>query len=276
MDYKTLLVHLELNGDNEGVLKIAGELAQRFQAKVIGIAAAQPVRPLYDESCTSAEVMAEDQAEIDQEIGVCVAQFRQALEGKATSLEWRSTVTFDSLDGYIADQARCADLIITGKDIGGALFDTTRRVNIGRLAVMAGRPLLLVPQGIVSLSLENVFLAWKDTREARRAAMDSLPLLRAAGHVTVAEVTPVRDQAAAEKRLTDVGQWLDRHGIAASRAAIATPHSQEGVLRAELVQRRCDLLVAGAYGHARLGEWVFGGMTEDVLLDPDFCVLLSH
>lgn len=276
MEYKTLMVHLELNGDNEGVLKIAGELAERFRAKVIGIAVAQPVKLLYDEGCTAGEVIAEDQAEIDKELGSCVAQFRQALEGRASDLEWRSTVTFDSLDDYIAEQARAADLIITGKDIGGSLLDTTRRVDIGRLAVKAGRPVLLVPQGITTLPLRQVFVAWKDTREARRAALDALPLLEVAGHAAVIEVTSVREQTEAARRVKDVALWLGQHRCFGSPVAIGTSYAQEGFLYTELVKRQCDLLVAGAFSHSRAGEWVFGGLTQDFLLDPDFCVLLSH
>ncbi len=276
MEYKTLMVHLELNGDNEGVLKIAGDLAERFNAKVIGIAAAQPMKILYDEACTAGEIMAEDQAEIDKELGACVAQFRQALKGRANGLEWRSTVTFDRLDDYIAEQARAADLVITGKDIGSDLLDTTRRVNIGRLAIRAGRPVLLVPQGITTLLLNNVFIAWKDAPEARHAALDALPLLEAAGHATVLEVTSVRDQAAAEKRVKDVALWLESHRLSASPMAIGTSSGQEGFLRSELAKQHCDLLIAGAFSHNRMGEFVFGGMTQDLLLDPDFCVLLSH
>lgn len=276
MEYKTLMVHLELNGDNDGVLKIAGELAERFKAKVIGIAAAQPVKILYDEAGTSGEIMAEDQAEIDKELSACVTQFRRALEGRTKGLEWRSTVTFDSLDDYIAEQARAADLIITGKDIGGAFLDSTRRVNIGRLAVKAGRPVLLVPKGVTTLTLKNVFLAWKDTREARRAAFDSLPLLETAGRMTVLEVTSVNDLTEAEKRVRDVGAWLERHGLFVTPLVLGTPSAKEAFLRSELVKRDCDLLVAGAFGRGRLGEWAFGGVTQDVLLDPDFCVLLSH
>ena len=278
MEYRTLMVHLELNGDNEGVLKIAGELAERFKSKVIGIAAAQPVKILYDEACTAGEIMAEDQAEIDKELNACLAQFREALEGRVKSLEWRSTVTLGGLDDYIADQARAADLIITGRDIGGDILDTTRRVNIGRLAVKAGRPVLLVPQGITSLPLKHVFIAWKDAREARRAALDALPLLEAAGKATVLEVTSVRDQAEAEKRVKDVVLWLERHRLIASPLAIGTSSAQGGFLRSELVRRHCDLLVAGAFSHNRMGEWVFGGMTQDVLLDPDpaSCYPISH
>ena len=276
MDYKTLMVHLELNGDNEGVLKIAGDLAERFKAKVIGLAAAQPVKILYDEACTAGEFMAEDQAEIDRELSACVAQFRQALQGRASGLEWRSAVTFGQLDDFIAEQARAADLIITGKDIGSDLMDTTRRVNIGRLAVKAGRPILLVPQGITALPLKHVFIAWKDRREARRAAIDALPLLEAAGRATVLEVAAVRDQPDAEKRVKDVAAWLERHRLLATPLVLGTSGNQQGFLRSELVKRHCDLLVAGAFSHNRTGEWVFGGMTQDVLLDPDFCVLLSH
>lgn len=276
MEYKSLMVHLELNGDNDGVLNIAGELAERFKARVIGIAAAQPVRNLYDEGCTAGEVLAEDQAEIDKELNACVAQFRQALEGRTKGLEWRSTITFDSLDDYIAEQGRAADLIITGKDIGGAFLDATRRVNIGRLAVNAGRPVLLVPQGIQTLPLKNVFIAWKDTREARRAALDALPLLKLADHSTVLEVTSINEQAEAEKRVRDVSRWLERHKLMAASLAIGTSSAHEACLRTELVKRHCDLLIAGAFSHGRVGEWVFGGVTQDVLLDPDCCVLLSH
>lgn len=44
------------------------------------------------------------------------------------------------------------------------------------------------------------------------------------------------------------------------------------VVRAE----RIDLLVAGAYGHSRLGEWVFGGVTRDFLRKGTVCCLCSR
>jgi nucleotide-binding universal stress UspA family protein len=37
-----------------------------------------------------------------------------------------------------------------------------------------------------------------------------------------------------------------------------------------------DLLVAGAYGHSRLGEWIFGGMTRDIPASSPLCCLRSH
>ena len=145
MDYKTLMVHLELGRDNSGLLKIAGDLAGRYKAAVIGIAACQPIRVLYDEGYGTGDVLAVDRQEMEKEIAAAETQFRTALAGRAASLEWRSVITFLPLAEYIAEQARTADLIITGKDIGGVLLDNTRRVDIGALAMLAGRPILLVP-----------------------------------------------------------------------------------------------------------------------------------
>ncbi|HEY0266635.1 MAG TPA: hypothetical protein VGC16_07780, partial [Rhizomicrobium sp.] len=133
MAYKTLLVHLELNGDNAGVLKIAGALAARFQARVIGIAAARPIQILYDEGWTAGEVVNRDREDLDKELAACEAQFRAALRGYAESVAWRSAITYGPLADYIAEQARSADLIITGQDIGGSMLDTSRRVVIGDL-----------------------------------------------------------------------------------------------------------------------------------------------
>ena len=276
MTYKTILVHLDLNGDNAGVLNIAGQLAERFDARVIGIAAAQPIQPLYEEGYTMMDVVAEDRSELARELLECRDQFNGALENRVRQTEWRSAITFQPLSEYIADEARCADLIITGKDIGASLFDNNRRVNIGDLAIRAGRPVLIVPQGITQLAMRHVFLAWKDAREARRVAADALPLFETAGHVTVLAVTNEGATTSADKRVADVATWLKEHKIASTPLVLGTSSQHAGYLHAELLSHKCDLLVAGAYGHNRLGEWFFGGVTQDVLLDPDFCVLLSH
>jgi hypothetical protein len=37
-----------------------------------------------------------------------------------------------------------------------------------------------------------------------------------------------------------------------------------------------DLIVTGGYGHSRLGEWMFGGMTRGPLKEAPVCVMMSH
>jgi nucleotide-binding universal stress UspA family protein len=276
MTYKTLMVHLELNGDNDGVLKIASELAERFEARVIGIAACQPVQVFVSEGFDAVDAIDQDWAEIRKELAAAADQFHAALEGRTKSLEWRSSITCGPLADYIAEQSRAADLIITGKDIGASLVDETRRVTLGDLVMRAGRPVLIVPQGITTLAMHHVAVGWNDAREARRAVADALPLLQSAGHVTMLEIASQNDHAAALARVKDVATWLTHHQVPADAEAVVTSGSEASDLHAAVLNRNCDLLVAGAYGHNRLREWAFGGVTTDILLDPDFCVLLSN
>ncbi|HEX2942363.1 MAG TPA: universal stress protein, partial [Rhodopila sp.] len=43
-----------------------------------------------------------------------------------------------------------------------------------------------------------------------------------------------------------------------------------------LTDHGADLIVAGAYGHSRVREWVLGGMTRNLLLRGKRCALVSH
>jgi hypothetical protein len=95
-----------------------------------------------------------------------------------------SGVAFDrapsSLAAYVAEQAGVADLLIIGPDEKGLTRDFSRRVNVGELVMQVARPVLLVPPGVNQLKLQNVVVGWKETREARRAISDALPLLKLA------------------------------------------------------------------------------------------------
>ena len=273
---KTLMVHLELDGRNAGLLEIAADLADKFGARVLGIAACQPFQMMYDEGLTAGDVMIADRAEITRESAAAEAEFRQALKGRVKSVEFRSGITYGPLASYIAEEARAADLIITRPDKGGSLLDNTRRVKVGDLALEAGRPLLIVPYGISRLTLNNAFVAWKDSRESRRAISDAVPLLKLAKNVTVLEVTPASEQKSAHDRVLDVAHWLETHEIAAEPVTADRAGSDAAGLYSEMIERGCDFLVAGAYGHSRAGEFFFGGVTCDLLLNPEYCVLVSH
>ena len=81
---------------------------------------------------------------------------------------------------------------------------------------------------------------------------------------------------AAKKRLEDVQAWLQAHGIKAGILAAAATGDDAIRLNAIAREHKADLLVAGAYGHSRLREWVLGGVTHDLLLRAERCVLVSH
>jgi nucleotide-binding universal stress UspA family protein len=276
MAFKTLMAHLELNQPNDALLAVTADLAQRLKAHVIGVATCQPIRLDFSDAYMTPEILAEDRAEIDKQMRAAEDTFRAALKGKAEGLEWRSTVTLGSLADYFALQARSTDLILTGPDIGASLFDQTRRVGIADLVMDAGRPVLIVPKKHGPLALHHALVAWKNTRECRHAVADALPLLKLAHQVTLAEIAPDEDMSRAKHHLEDVAAWLARHGVKATCKAVTAAGEDSDRLHDIARDVKADLIVAGAYGHSRLREWVLGGITGDYLLNPDRCVFISH
>ncbi|WP_295679890.1 universal stress protein [uncultured Nevskia sp.] len=275
MNYLSLMVHLELERPNTGLLEIAGQLAERFHAHVIGIAACQSMRMVYGGSYVSLELAEQDREEIGEEMRDAEAEFRSALLNRVKSVEWRSSAKFASIADYLATQSRSADLIITGV-ASGELFDAARALNMGDLVMHAGRPVLIVPNTTDTLRLDNVVIGWKETRETRRAVFDALPLLRNAEQVTVIAIAREVDLAEASIRLADVVDWLRRHGVDAG--FLASPSTGDDIARLNLIaqEHNADLIVAGAYGHRRLHDWTLGGVTGDLLLSANRCALVSH
>jgi nucleotide-binding universal stress UspA family protein len=276
MTYSTLMAHLDVGEDNTSLLAVTASLSQRFGAAVTGIAGRRPVQVIAARGLPAAELYDFDRQDMADEFAELENEFRRALSGKALELHWRSTSVLGSLAAYVSTEARLTDLIIIRPDRGFGILNSDRRTSLGDLVMSAGRPLLVVPDGAQGLDLNHVLVAWNDTREARRAVADAMPLLKAAGLVTVVEVVGEALLDDARGRLEDVVWWLARHGVTAdSVAAPANGHDAavlDGVARA----RNAGLMVAGAYGHNRMREWMLGGVTRDLLLHPSRCTFVSR
>jgi nucleotide-binding universal stress UspA family protein len=275
MSYATLMVHMELGRPNTGLLSVAAELADRFNAGVVGIAARQPMQMVYGDGYVSGDVYQQDRDEIIKELNAAEEEFRAALQGRVAFVEWRSAQMYAYLAGYFANEARCADLILTGVGTGDFL-DASRAVNTGELIMQTGRPVLIVPTTATTLKLDHVLVGWKDTPETRRAVSDALPLLKLAAQVSVVEIAAEDDLAAAERHVHDVASWLQRHHVRAEGSALLSTGDDATALYAIGQDKGTDVVVAGAYGHSRLREWVLGGVTRDLLLSANRCSLVSH
>ena len=140
-----------------------------------------------------------------------------------------------------------------------------------------GKPVMVLPEtGIASQPGRHVVVAWNGLREAIRAIDAALPLLCAAERVDVLEVDPA-DTEGNPLPGADISTHLARHGINIRAEALAS--NGEGVgeaLLARAVTDGADLLVMGAYGHARWRELILGGATAHVLRQTKMAVLMTH
>jgi nucleotide-binding universal stress UspA family protein len=179
------------------------------------------------------------------------------------------------MSDHLASEARWADLVLIDAAPERPL-NVARQIDAGDLIMQVGRPVLLVAPVPVPLRMDRVLVAWRDTREARRAAADALPLLKRAGRVSIVEVADEDDLGAAQSRLNDVASWLGRHGVTAEVHAKSASGDDAAGLATIADELEADIVVAGAYGHSRVREWALGGVTRTLLRQGVRSSFVSH
>lgn len=273
MPYADVMVHIDPEGDSADRISIAVELAARSRAALIGIGGWSPGMGFAtDVAVIDDEPVKHQTEEMTALMQRAERQFRSLAKGMQ-HVAWRGQLQ-RPLD-HLTREARCAGLVVIGRQAGPETH--CEQLDPGAAILRMGRPVLTVPTGVRKLSARRVVIAWKDCREARRAVRDALPMLQDADQVMVVEVAETGVTEAAEKRLDDVATYLGCHGVQVAAKAYLR---REGSIAAELVgfaqREQSDLLVAGAYGHTRLGEWIFGGVTRDLLDGAPICCLFAH
>ena len=274
MSYASILVHAESDPVAAPRLDVAAQVARRFGATLHGYGAELldwiGVSDPYGVMAADWLVIMRDQMELD------LKQAEAAFRKHAASVPQIWTTVNDIPVQAMARLARSSDLIVSG---GAPLNDRDgrRTADPAELALLSGRPVLVAPPGGGTLRAQSVVLAWKDTREARRAMIDALPFLQTAEDVVVMEVCGKDETAEAHYRTADVVAHLQRHNVTCRAKVKAAPAERVSVeLNIEAEAIGADLIVSGAYGHNRVREWVLGGVTFDFLNRPERFVLLSH
>jgi len=268
MPFSTMMVHVDIEPGSERRIELAIGLADRFQATLIGVAGCA-LWPAF----MAGDVALTESNEYDaQKVMARFDKRGKAFRAQGRSLkqiEWRSAL--ESPGELLLREARAADLLIIGRRRSEGDDDP------GVIVLRAGRPVLLVPDTVAALPLRRVVVAWKDTRECRRAVRDALPFLQQAKQVLLVELGEDDSQSQEKKNLADVAAYLVRHRVIVAAEVWRRPRRP---VAAELLhvaeEEKADLIVAGGYGHSRLGEWIFGGVTRELLTASPVCCMLSH
>jgi nucleotide-binding universal stress UspA family protein len=277
MSYSAILIHVETDPVAEPRLRLAADLANQFGAALIGIGAEIFETPTVAASMgyVDGETLVAEAHAVEDDLRRAETRFEETAKTVTAGSEFRCGVGLPA--ELLAQEARAADLVVCGPRHPDR-WGLHNHADAGDVLMDAGRPVLVVPDGLEKLDASSILIAWKDTREARRAVLDALPFLKRAKQVLIAEACEEDDASDARTRVEDVAQLLARHGV---KASTAVREPGKGAPAAALMQmaemQDAGLIVAGGYGHARVREWVFGGVTQDLLSGrAKAAVLLSH
>jgi nucleotide-binding universal stress UspA family protein len=262
MEVRSIVVNVSSGMPDSSALRYAINLAGTLGAELIGVAADQPMAmyAAMDGGAAAVDAYAIELAQIETQLKRAEDGF-QSLVPASIPRRWRSYVA-NPTKSLIAN-ARLADLIVTAPPMEST-FAGHNLTSLGELVLAAGRPIIDVADGATTATLKTICIGWKDTREARRAVADALPLLRLAQDVVALTVTE-GDYSEERSSLDDLLGWLKAHGVVARADVLANSDGFIDVLETNAMSRDADLLVIGGYGHSRMREWLFGGVTRSVL-----------
>jgi len=280
MTIKTILVYLPSENLAEPTLKAAIAIAKPRKAHIVGLHLEASYYPAYGEVAIAMppDVIEQMRKPLRERAQKLKEGFNARMAEAGISAEWRSgTTEYSALPSLLVKEAVSADLVVCPKVDPGDVDVTTLDLP-ERLILEGGRPVLVVPSDTESLPPKRVLIAWNNSPQSARAVFDSLDLVKDADAVTVLTLAS-GDEARqeAETQARKLAANLDRHGVQAKVEAVDIGNNTASdYLTSRLAQDGADLLVMGCYGHSRLRELVFGGVTRNILGEVTVPTLMSH
>lgn len=275
MSYKTMLAVIQGETEAGHLIDSAIQLAERFRSHLIGFHP-ELVQVSYAMAAgfPDAEFLRDATERSVRTTKTLAADFGRRLEATKLSSAW---ATMESMPGDTSAGAlrlaRSVDLVLASQPDPASEAPET-----DVLLHDSGRPVLVFPRNKpINPALKRIVIGWNGSKEAARAVFDALPLLKEAEFVEVLVVDPEERRPGGTQQGEGIAATLARHGITANRVAA---QKGRGSVEEAIVDHcdiaKADLLVLGAYGHSWLREFLFGGVTRDVLDNAPIATFMSH
>ena len=279
MTYKTILVSLNDLERNQTLLESAAGLAREMDALLRGIYVI-PAVEIYGSFGFEPIIFEGNQqlfTNAEKSVRLAFDSARESHGVRGDMIVINSN-TPDITD-HVVQRTRFADIAIINQPPEGSGLSVVGRGFVERVLLTTGRPTLVLPRkGRTSLAADLAVVAWSGTREAARAAFDSIPLLKRTKKVEVVWVDPEMNYPhPGGLPGGELAAALSSHGINTEIHPVSTGGTEAGeALLNAVANRAAELLVMGAYGHSRISEMILGGATKSVLEGMNCPVLFSH
>ena len=283
MTYRSLIVLLDTDALCAARTEAAIRLARDLDCHLVGVAPTGLINmPVSSESAMSlADFAALAWDTLRDQADQAAQRFRDECR-RAGVKSFQAVVDESGKAPSLVRHAHCSDLTVLTQADPAVHGHRLAQDLVEQVVLYSARPTLILPYaGRFDTVGTNVMVAWDDSREAARALSDALPLLRIAKHVQVvswneADVNFTNDDKTPGTRLDALHQWLMWQGVPADMCNETTGMDIANAMLSRAADLNADLIVMGAYGHARWIERVLGGATRGLLTSMTVPVLMSH
>lgn len=199
------------------------------------------------------------------------ARVRERLAHEDVNYDWKEMIG-DPAEA-LREHSGLADLIVINRQLDGISYPDMRGIA-GDLLQRTQTPVLAVPEAARAFDATGrALVAWDGSQAAQEALQAAVPLLKLANNVTLVEIHDNSHKSPAE----DGAAYLSRHGIEpVVRHIPATTEKTSDMLLGEIANAKPAYVVMGGYGHARVMEAIFGGVTRRLLTESPVPLFLAR
>jgi len=212
-------------------------------------------------------------AQKDQKDRVDVIETLLAKSGVSGDVHSALCVTMD-IKHHVSRLARVSDEAFFAPN----LSDNSDMMREAAAGVLFHSPVGLRLNGSVAQTADRVFIAWNSSEAASAAVHAALPYLKQASEIVIGCFDPVMTAAQdGQDPGVDVAEWLSHHGCKVTVSQFPSGGREVGrAIQDRATEFGADLIVMGAYGHARMIQTVLGGTTRTMIEQSDLPILLAH
>lgn len=270
--YKTILIPIGSDEEVETRLTAAISIGKKFDAYLKALHVVPTIKSLeqitpyayYSYDLYTNIWEAQKQKACEQK-----KNFLSLMDGKYENYEWCGKEGDFMRTLKMMSRSANLSIISQGEDTYSDLMG-----SMARFMMETSTPVLAVPSdNYPEYTGNNILIAWDNSAEASRAVHNALPFLQQAKEVTVLNISEERKL---KSPTADICEMLSRMDINAKGV-----DEEENGDRGERILHLAktwdvDLIVAGAWGHKRLLEVIFGGVTKSLYTNQEIPVLFSH
>lgn len=277
MTYKELLALVITLQRDEAALATTAALARAFDAKAKALIVSVNVGSAYETQAQPLSAVLEDIAQGPRSRANLEREAIEAWVQRAPDVFETHQLSIEEAAGrdQVAAHARVCDLAVA---IRPHERDPARQELIEDVLFKSGRPVLLVPEAWRRERWDTVVIGWNAKPEAVRAISAGLPFLKAAKRVIVTTVDATPSGAGhSDKPGFEIAAHLARHGAPVEvRNVDGLGRTHGRALLDEAMAVDADMLLLGAYGHSRAREYVFGGVTRELMFGSPVPLFMAH
>jgi len=279
VDIKNILLHLDHSSGCQNRLQTAFAMAKNYDALITGLFVVPDyVVPSYVEAQISVDLITDVTEKALARARDTLSEYQKMAEAAGVRMD--AHVVEGQVIPILREHSKYSDLLMLGQDQPDDPDNASYGLADALLFEGACACMVVPHSGKLALPGNRILLTWNASRESARALREAMPMLKTAETLVVlssepddADVTIARGHPHAD----ELARFLESHGIESVSSGINDLDiSASDAILGQAAEMDADMIVMGAYGHARLREIILGGVTRDLLKQSPIPLFLAH